>query len=63
MPPKLELSVEQMRQLRVKLDNFDYVATKCTKKHLWFISKLTELFAELEIVQLDNCIFSEQFLI
>ncbi|KAL3082134.1 hypothetical protein niasHT_037024 [Heterodera trifolii] len=51
---KLALSVEQMRQLHAKLDNFDYVASKCNKKHLWFINKLTELFAELEIIQLDN---------
>ncbi|KAL3095565.1 hypothetical protein niasHT_024391 [Heterodera trifolii] len=51
---KLALSVQQMRKLHAKLDKFDYVARKCTKKHLWFISKLTELFAELEIIQLDK---------
>lgn len=51
---KMTLNAEQMRQLRSKVENFVYVSQQCSKKHLWFIAQLTELFAGLEVVQLDN---------
>ncbi|KAI3419696.1 hypothetical protein GPALN_004126 [Globodera pallida] len=51
---QMALNAEQMRQLRAKLENFDVVSRQCTKKHLWFITKLIEMFAELEVIQLDN---------